>query len=616
MALRGRPWKALLSGGRRAPWINGGLAVGLVVAVVLAFAIIGNPTAPPTPVRTAVVSRGNVTATVTGTGNAASQTSIPLSFETDGTVTAVNVKAGDTVAVGQVLATVDSRAQQENLRTAQANYANALANYRQTAAGPTDVQRRQDEQAITEAQQGIENARTQLANDKNSSDTDVKTARVQLSTDTTAQNTAVSQARTNASAACNGIALQAYSTPLTTDGSSDSSSAARLAQMMATTTRPTTTRTSTPTSSPAGTTSPTTSRTTTSPTTATTAPGTGTSTGATTAPGTGATSTASSTSTGGSCTSAKQDLKNAENTRDQVLQKDRLAITSAEQTQDATQDKDQQAIVTAQNQVRDAQLTQQANLHPNTPAQIAASKAQVDSAQVSVDTARRELDGTSLKSTLAGVVLVVNGKVGESSSQTSSANSNNASGSSNNTASAASSATTSAGQGFLAIANPSRLKVTANVAEADAANLQLGQEATVDFPATNNSAKGTVTEIQPQSTVTNNVVLYPVEVSLDTAPEGVKTGSTADLAITKGQSDGVLQVPTAAITTNGDSHTVTVQRDGTDTVVPVGVGLQGTTTTEITSGLQEGDTVVLPTPTAPATNAPTGGFPRLGGGAR
>ena len=74
-------------------------------------------------------------------------------------------------------------------------------------------------------------------------------------------------------------------------------------------------------------------------------------------------------------------------------------------------------------------------------------------------------------------------------------------------------------------------------------------------------------------------------------------------------------MPSAAITTSGDTHTVTVQRDGAQTVVPVGVGLQGTTTTEITSGLQEGDTVVLPTPTA-TTTAPTGGFPRLGGGGR
>ena len=178
-------------------------------------------------------------------------------------------------------------------------------------------------------------------------------------------------------------------------------------------------------------------------------------------------------------------------------------------------------------------------------------------------------------------------------------------------ASTASSASTS-GEGFLAIANPSQLKVVANVAEADAANLQLGQKANVTFPATANSATGTVTEIQPQSVVTNNVVLFPVEVSLDTAPAGVKTGSTANLDITKQTVSGVLQVPSAAVTTTGTAHTVTVQRNGTTAVVPVQTGVTGSTNTEITSGLTEGDVVVLPTPNTNASS--TGGFPRLGGG--
>jgi multidrug efflux pump subunit AcrA (membrane-fusion protein) len=77
MALRGRLWRAMLLSGPRTRWINGVLAVALVVAVVLAFTIIGNPSAPPVPVRTAVVTRGDVTATVTGSGNAASQLSTP-----------------------------------------------------------------------------------------------------------------------------------------------------------------------------------------------------------------------------------------------------------------------------------------------------------------------------------------------------------------------------------------------------------------------------------------------------------------------------------------------------------------------------------------------------------
>jgi len=604
MALRGRPWRRLFASGRRTPWINGGLAALLVVAVVLAFTVIGNPSTPAAPVRTAVVTRGDVTATVTGSGNAASQASVPASFATDGTVTAVNVKAGDTVTAGQVLATVDPAASKEGLRTAQAALDGARAAYEQAAAGQTDVKKQQDQQAVTEAQLAVDNARTQLANDTASTATNVKTARVQLSTDTTAQNTAVSQARVNASTACAGVALQAYSVPLA--GAATTSTTATIPTPITTTTAPTTAPTTTRTTSPpTATSSPTSTRDTTSAAVPTAVNGT-----------TGTTASSASTS---SCTSAKQALTTAGNNRDQTLQKDRLAITSAEQAQDATVDKDQQGIVTAQGQVRDAQLTAEADRHPQTPAQIAQARSDVDSAQVQVDTATRTLDGTVLKAPIAGVVLAVNGKVGQSSGSTSSSTSSTSgagTAGTSSTASAASTSATSAGSGFITIANPSQLEVTANIAEADAAGLELGQQATVTFPATNDTATGTVTQITPQSTVTNNVVLYPITVALDTAPSGVKTGSTASLAITDGQATGVLEVPTAAITTVGTNHTVTVRRNGTDTTVPVGVGLTGATTTEITSGLAAGDVVVLPsaTPSTPTSNAPGAGFPRLGGG--
>lgn len=653
MALRGRPWRALFAGGRRTPWINGGLAVLLVVFVVLAFTVIGNPSAPPVPVRTAVVTRGDVTATVTGSGNAASQLSTPVSFQTDGNVTAIDVKAGDAVTLGQVLATVDPVPSQEGLRTAQAALDGARAAYAQAASGPTEVKKQQDQQAITAAQQGVDNAnttvqsardqlaldtrslatgvsnaRTQLANDRASTSTNVKTAQVQLNTDTTAQDNAVTSARTSASTAC-GPVLEAFAVPLTTAPSGSTGSAPQVVTVPTTTSPTTSTTTSRPTTSIPTTSAPTTSAPTTSrttPTTATTMPGT-----------TGTTAAAAS-----SCTSAKQALTTAEDNRSAVVQKDQLAVTAAQQAQNTTLDKDQQAITaaqqtqsdtllkdnqavvtnqqavtTAQGQVRNAQLTAEADLHPETPDQIAQALANVDSAQVQVDTARRALDGTVLKATQAGVVLAVNGKVGESSgnsngSSTAGTTTSTTSGTGNASSAAAASAS-SAGNGFITIANPSELEVTANIAEADAAGIQLGQQATVTFPATNDTATGTVTQITPQSTVTNNVVLYPITVSLDTAPPGVKTGSTASLAITDGTATGVLEVPTAAITTVGTNHTVTVRRDGTDTVVPVGVGLTGATTTEITSGLAAGDVLVLPSPTAPTT-APSGGFPRLGGG--
>jgi hypothetical protein len=110
--------------------------------------------------------------------------------------------------------------------------------------------------------------------------------------------------------------------------------------------------------------------------------------------------------------------------------------------------------------------------------------------------------------------------------------------------------------------------------------------------------------------VTNNVVQYPVQVSLATAPPGVGVGNTASLSITTGTKSGVLVAPTSAITSTGNRHTVVVRRGDQDITVPVEIGIVGDTTTEIVGGVNEGDQLVLPT-VATSTN---NGFPRGGGG--
>jgi hypothetical protein len=204
-------------------------------------------------------------------------------------------------------------------------------------------------------------------------------------------------------------------------------------------------------------------------------------------------------------------------------------------------------------------------------------------------------------------VLSVAGKVGEVSG---SSGSSSTSGTTTSTTSSSSTSSSSSGTGFIVLANLSGLAVTANIAEADASKVQLGQSATVTFPATSTTATGSVTQITPQSTVTNNVVQFPVQVSLDTAPPGVESGSTANMSITTGSKPDVLVAPSSAITTVGNRHTVVVRRGTTDTVVPVQIGLVGDTTTEITDGVQAGDQLVLPTGTTAST---TNGFPRGGG---
>jgi hypothetical protein len=72
------------------------------------------------------------------------------------------------------------------------------------------------------------------------------------------------------------------------------------------------------------------------------------------------------------------------------------------------------------------------------------------------------------------------------------------------------------------------------------------------------------------------------------------------------------------VTSLGNRHTVAVRRNGTDSVVPVTIGLVGDTQTEITSGVQAGDVLVLPSTGATGSTATSSsntgaGFPRTGG---
>ncbi|MCH6170837.1 HlyD family efflux transporter periplasmic adaptor subunit [Pseudonocardia alaniniphila] len=604
----------------RTKWLNLILIVLLILAIVLAFALIGNPSTPTVAVRTAAVVRGAVTSSVTGSGNTESSVSTPVGFQAQGTVTAVTVKAGDTVTLGEVLATVDPTSAKGSLETARAQLASAQAALAQARSGPTAVKSEQDKAAITQAQAELDGANA-----------NVTTAQNQLGLDTTSAATAISNAQQKLSddQASTDTSVKSAQASLGVDEANEEASveqaqqALKTCQSAGTTTGATSSSVAPPPPQPSP---PAPARPTTAPPpTATPRP-------------TMAAPIAFTTLTRTDCNSQQQALDNAERTRDSVLQKDRVAVTAAQQAQATTVDADQQAVTTAQqtqddtllkdNQaiatakqtvitdqglVTNAQLAQQADLHPMTDDQIAGYAASVDEAQVTVDNAQLGVDQTSLLAPQAGVVLAVNGKVGESSSGGPSASTTSGTSTGSSTGSAASAAATSAGSGFITIANLSRLAVTANIAEADAAKIKLGQKATITFPATNTTATGSVTQITPQSTVTNNVVLYPIQVSLDTAPPGVGVGSTASLNITAGSATDVLEAPNLAITSLGDRHTVTVQRTGTDTVVPVTIGLVGDTQTEITSGVQAGDVLVLPSTTAPTAAGAGAGFPRAGG---
>jgi hypothetical protein len=89
---------------------------------------------------------------------------------------------------------------------------------------------------------------------------------------------------------------------------------------------------------------------------------------------------------------------------------------------------------------------------------------------------------------------------------------------------------------------------------------------------------------------------------------------TAQVSVTTAQATGVLSVPSSAVTQRGGRFTVTLKPKvvgGVGTRVPVQVGLQGDSLTEIQSGLKAGDEVVLRTvvSSSASTGFPAGGIP-------
>ncbi|MBG0814776.1 efflux RND transporter periplasmic adaptor subunit [Planomonospora sp. ID82291] len=225
--------------------------------------------------------------------------------------------------------------------------------------------------------------------------------------------------------------------------------------------------------------------------------------------------------------------------------------------------------------------------------------------------ARRVVAGTVIKAPFAGTVTAVNGTVGGSPGSAASSGSSGSGGSGGSDDSGGSGGSSG---GFVELADVGRLQIVGTFTESDVARLKVGQAARITFDAlTGVTAAGKVTQIQPTASTGDNVVTYPVTVSLTEVPDEVRLGQTATVKVVVDEVENALAVSSAVISGTGGRSTVTVLRDGVQSTVQVRVGVKGDRLTEIVSGLSEGDQVVRPAATT-STSQEDGGFPGFGGG--
>ncbi len=280
-----------------------------------------------------------------------------------------------------------------------------------------------------------------------------------------------------------------------------------------------------------------------------------------------------------SVTSAQQSLAAARKTlADAQSGVDDLAIAKAEQAVAAA------GVNLAQARADRADL----DAGPD-PVELAAAQAAVTRAEQAVVEAEADLAGATLTAPFAGTVLDTNSDVGSRVTATSV---------------------------ILTLANLNQLQVVAAVDETTIRQVQAGQTANISFDAfPGQGFTGEVLSVPLQGTLQGGVMVYEVAISLEGADElALRVGMTANAEINVGQSQNALLVPAMALQSSRVGYQVLLANPTDPTAqpqaVPVEIGLTNGTFTEVTSGLNVGDQVVVQL-TASSDTSP---FAQRGGG--
>lgn len=153
------------------------------------------------------------------------------------------------------------------------------------------------------------------------------------------------------------------------------------------------------------------------------------------------------------------------------------------------------------------------------------------------------------------------------------------------------------------------MRVIANVDEADIGEVKDGQRVTFSVDAyPHDTFQGTVTQVRQEATTESNVVTYEVVISAPNDDLKLKPGLTANVTIFTLEQDDVLCVPSKAlkyepsemllpkdytIKPSDAPRKVWTLEGTTVTAIPVETGASGGSYTEITSGLSEGQKVIV-----------------------
>jgi RND family efflux transporter MFP subunit len=220
---------------------------------------------------------------------------------------------------------------------------------------------------------------------------------------------------------------------------------------------------------------------------------------------------------------------------------------------------------------------------PASAEQLASDQAAIDAAKAQLAEAQQAHDQAELRSPIDGTV----GSASISAGQSVQGN---------------------PGTPQIVVIGPGSHQVTTSVSDTNVGSVRVGDAATITPSGSSAPLPGQVVSIgllaSPGASTSSGSVSYPVTIGLTSTEQQLFPGQSASVSIMLAHASDTLTVPSSAVHTAGANKTVAVLRNGTPINVPVTLGAIGPTRTQVLAGLNPGDQVILAdlSQPLPATN--------------
>lgn len=293
-------------------------------------------------------------------------------------------------------------------------------------------------------------------------------------------------------------------------------------------------------------------------------------------------------------TKAKLQLTSDTNSYNQAVTQAENKLTDVKATlsaDESTAKVDSNKVASDKTAISDAE-TQLSSAEADTN-KIVSDKMSISDAETQLSTAETALAKITVTAPIGGLVTAVNNSDGDS---------------------------VQSGKAVLTIQNMNSLDVNVSVDELDINSVSMGKAATITFDAISGKTyNGTVTSIGQTGTTSNNVTTYDVVVSIKNPDSKIKLGMNGTATIITESKANALVIPAEALVevnskkyvrvstssqvqNNGTSSSTTSSTASNSKLVEIKTGIETTDYIEVTSGVSEGDQVIVQLPQSTTTN--------------